>query len=157
MIKHRILALGLLALGMLVVLAASPVTTTSQVAAGNGYVCSVATVTGSWAFKTDGFYMQSGLLDGNALGIFEVFPDGKLKGKYDWQGVNGFYPGTAYEGTVRVNPDCTGTFRFHDVGSNDVVTQSIVIARSGREILGMMQDPAADVGTFRAIRLIEGD
>jgi len=156
MTKRRIVTLGLLTVVAFVTLiAVGPIAQMSKVSANNSRVCSIATIAGDWVFKTDGFYTQTGMVDGNSLGIFHVQNDGTLKGKYDWQGVGGFYPGTNYVGTASVNLDCTGTFSFHDVGSDQIVVQSIVIARSGREILGMMQDPTLDVGTFGAIRMRE--
>jgi len=156
--KRRILSFGLLLFAAFVgSVAVSPMARMSKVSANNRHMCSIATIAGPWVFKTDGFYSQSGMLDGNSLGIFNVRAEGTLQGKYDWQGPSGFYPGTQYEGTASVNPDCTGTFSFHDVGSDQMVVQSIVIGRSGREIWGMMQDPTLDVGTFKAIRMTEGD
>jgi hypothetical protein len=46
-----------------------------------------------------------------------------------------------------------GTLAFHDVGSNDIVSQSIVVARGGREMLGMFQNPSDALGTFKCERI----
>jgi hypothetical protein len=117
--------------------------------------CSTATIAGAWVFTANNLYLQDGTLDGNAMGTANYHVDGTLDGTYDWEGTGGFYPGIAYAGTLSVNPDCTGTISFHDVGDTYVVVQSIVIARSGQEIWGMFQNPADDVGTFKLTRITE--
>jgi hypothetical protein len=115
--------------------------------------CSIATIAGGWVFTTDLLYTKKGRLDGSALGTQNISNDGTLEGTYDWAGTSGFYPGNSYVGTVTVNPDCTGTISQHDVGSDVIVLQSILIAHGGQEIWGMFQDPTIDMGTFRMKRI----
>jgi hypothetical protein len=117
--------------------------------------CSIATIAGAWVFTTNNLYLPDGTLDGNALGTANYHMDGTLDGTYGWEGTGGFYPGTRYAGNLSVNPDCTGTLSFHDVGDTYTVVQSIVIARNGQEIWGMFQNPSDDVGTFKLTRIKE--
>jgi hypothetical protein len=126
---------------------------TPQVSANHeGHQCSISTIAGKWVFITDLMHSQQGTLDGAALGTFNVGADGTLQGKYDFEGTSEFRPGIEYVGTVSVNPDCSGAVSVHDVGSDQMVLQSIVIAHDGREIWGMFQDPAVTIGTYRAKR-----
>jgi len=102
-------------------------------------------------------YNSDGTVGGTALGVFKIDADGNLTGTYDSTFLGSppnFYPATNYVGTVSVNPNCMGTLSFHDVGSTDMIVQSIVIARSGREMLGMFQDPSDALGTFKCERVI---
>jgi hypothetical protein len=119
--------------------------------------CSIATIAGAWAFTTtDIMYNSDGTVGGTALGIFRIDGNGNLAGTYDSTFLGpapNFYPATNYVGTVTVNPNCMGTISFHDVGSDDIIVQSIVIARGGREILGMFQNPADALGTFKCERI----
>lgn len=127
---------------------------TPEVAVSSGaHRCSISTLAGAWVFITDLAHTQQGTLDRAALGTLNIGPNGTLQGKYDWEGLDGFHPGNSYVGTVSVNPDCSGTMSQQDVGSDVVVLHSMVIARDGREIWGVLQDPAIDVGTFRAKRI----
>jgi len=155
MTKSRIPVLGLIVVAVVAFVAATPSTQMPQVSANDKHTCSIATIAGEWVFTTNTLYQQNGMLDGNALGTANYGYDGTLSGKYDWEGTSGFYPGNNYVGTVRVNPDCTGTISQHDVGSDVIVLQSIVIARNGQEIWGMFQDPTMDVGTFTLKRVNE--
>jgi hypothetical protein len=101
-------------------------------------------------------YNSDGTVGGTALGVFKIDAEGNLTGTYDSTFLGSppnFYPATNYVGTVSVNANCMGAWSFHDVGSTDMIVQSIVIARSGREILGMFQDPSAALGTFRCERI----
>ena len=163
MINPRVFVLGLLSFALFAVLV--PIGSDAQglkdpVEDGFGrhsHECSIATIVGAWGFKTDGFYLPSGALDGYAVGIFKIQPNGTMRGKYDTEGPGGFIPGLVIEGSVVVNSDCTGTLTLQVVGANVTVTQSLVIAQNGKKILGMMQDPTIDIGTFTAIRLDEDD
>jgi len=157
MTKSRIPILGLIVVAVVAFIAATPFAQMSQVSANNKHTCSIATIAGAWVFTTNNLYLQNGMLDGNALGTATYGKDGSVRGTYDWEGTTGFYPGNSYVGTLSVNPDCTGTLSFHNVGSDQMVVQSIVIARSGQEIRGMFQDPTIDVGTFTAKRVSERD
>ena len=157
MTKSRIPILGLIVVAVVAFIAATPSAQMSQVSANNKHTCSIATIAGAWVFTTNNLYLQNGMLDGNALGTANYGEDGTVSGTYDWEGTSGFYPGNSWVGTVSVNPDCTGTISFHNVGDTQMVVQSIVIARSGQEIRGMFQDPTIDVGTFTAKRVSERD
>jgi hypothetical protein len=114
--------------------------------------CSISTIAGAWVFTTDVLYTEEGTVDGIALGIINIGIDGSYGGTYDWAGTTGFSLGNEFIGTVTVNPDCTGTVSFHSVGDTYDVLQSIVIAGSGQEIWGDFQNPADDVGVWRAKR-----
>ena len=121
--------------------------------------CSIATIAGAWAFTTtDLMYNSDGTVGGTALGVFKIDTSGNLTGTYDSTFLgpgDNFYPATNYVGTVSVNPNCMGTLTFHDVDDPaDVIVQSIVIARSGREMLGMFQNPSDALGTFKCERVI---
>ena len=167
--KSRIPILGLIVVAVVVVvvvtatpaqmsherLPRNPSETPEVAASTKAPRCSIATIAGDWVFTTNNLYLQNGMLDGNALGTATYGKDGSVRGTYDWEGTTGFYPGNSYVGTLSVNPDCTGTISFHNVGSDQLVVQSIVIARSGQEIRGMFQDPTIDVGTFTAKRVSE--
>jgi len=134
----------------------NPSAETPMVAATTkAHPCSIATIAGEWVFTTDVLYTQEGTVDGVALGTINIGMDGSYGGTYDWAGTSGFSLGNKYIGTVTVNPDCTGTVSFHDVGSSYEVLQSIVIARSGQEIWGDFQNPVDDVGVWRAKRITE--
>jgi hypothetical protein len=115
--------------------------------------CSIATIAGKWVFTTDLMYTNQPVLDGTALGTMNVGINGTIDGTYDWEGPAGFAPATNYIGTVTVDPDCRGTFSWHDAGSTVMVVQSIVIAEGGREYWGIFQDPTIAVGTFRGKRI----
>ena len=117
--------------------------------------CSIATIAGEWVFITDVLYTAAGTVDGIAIGTINIGMDGSYGGTYDWSGTGGAALGNNYIGTVTVNPDCTGTVSFHDVGDTYEVVQSIVIARDGQEIWGYFQNPADDVGIWRAKRVRE--
>lgn len=152
MTNARVFLLGLLALTGLAVLVPADAAAQST---GQSRECSVATIVGDWAFKTDGAYSSTGVLDGNALGILDIHADGSLRGKYDWQGPSGFFPGIEIKGTVTINADCTGTLNFENAGSDTIYTQSIVVAHNGKQFFGMLQDPAGSNETYTAIRVHE--
>jgi len=137
----------------------SPSETPEVAASTKAHPCSIATIAGAWAFTTtDIMYNSDGTVGGTALGAFDIDTNGNLTGTYDSTFLgpgDNFYPATNYVGTVSVNPNCMGTLSFHDVGSTDMVVQSIVMARSGQEILGMFQHPSDALGTFRCERISE--
>jgi hypothetical protein len=157
MTKVRIVMLGLIVAVVVAFVAATPSAQTVPASTTQKHTCSIATIAGAWVFTTHNLYQQNGMLDGNALGTANYGKDGSVRGKYDWAGTSGFYPGNSYVGTVTVNPDCTGTISQHDVGSDVIILQSIVISDGGREIWGMFQDPTNDVGTFTLKRVSEKD
>jgi hypothetical protein len=129
--------------------------TPKEAASTMAHPCSIATIAGEWVFTTDVLYTQDGTVDGVALGTINIGIDGSYGGTYDWAGTSGFSLGNKYIGTVTVNPDCTGTVSFHDVGDTYIVVQSIVIADGGQEIWGDFQNPADDVGIWRAKRVTQ--
>ena len=157
MTKARIAMLGLIVAVVVAFVAATPSAQMAQVSATQKHTCSIDTIAGAWVFTTHNLYQQNGMLDGNALGTANYGKDGSVRGKYDWEGTSGFFPGNNYVGTVTVNPDCTGTITQHDVGSDVLILQSIVISDGGREIWGVFQDPTNDVGTFTLKRVSEKD
>ena len=76
--------------------------------------CSTRMLAGRWMFATDvgkQTFFPGG--DITAIGTFRVDRAGNLKGKFDATVANfGFLPGVEFDGTVTVNPDCTGTLTF---------------------------------------------
>jgi hypothetical protein len=157
MTKARVAMLGLIVAVVVAFVAATPSAQMVPASANQKHTCSIATIAGAWVFTTHNLYQQNGMLDGNALGTANYGKDGSVRGTYDWAGTSGFYPGNSYVGTVTVNPDCTGTISQHDVGSDVLILQSIVISDGGREIWGMFQNPTNDVGTFTLKRVSEKD
>lgn len=119
-----------------------------------GHSCSIATIAGKWMFATD-IGNFPGDVHGTALGTLNIGRDGRWGGTFDYNGNDGFFPGLTYEGSVTVNPDCTGIAKFHSSDGADVV-QSIVIVRGGQEIWGAFQNPMV-IWAFKAKRISEGD
>jgi hypothetical protein len=106
--------------------------------------CSLRDVAGKWLFATSiGRQMLPNFppdKDITALGTMNVNRDGSMSGTFDVTVQDSFFiPGIRYEGSVVINPDCTGTVTFvTEVGS--ARTDSIAVV--GRnEMLGMSQDP----------------
>ena len=104
--------------------------------------CSTRMLTGRWMFATDvgkQTFFPGG--DITAIGTFRVDRAGSLKGKFDATVANfGFLPGVEFDGTVTVNPDCTGTLTFTTARGTSR-TDSIIVL-SGGHVRGMSQDPA---------------
>ena len=104
--------------------------------------CSTRMLVGRWMFATDvgkQTFFPGG--DITAIGIFRVDRAGNLKGKFDATiGNFGFLPGVEFNGTVTVNPDCTGTLTF-TTSRGTTRTDSIVVL-SGGYVRGMSLDPA---------------
>lgn len=92
-----------------------------------------------------------------ALGTLNFDIHGNMSGKYDFNvaGFPGNWSGTQ-AGKVTVNPNCTGimTFTWNDSTGEGTRLDSLAIARSGREILGMVADGSA-VWTYKAERINE--
>lgn len=116
----------------------------SHAAAGNG--CTVKAIAGQWLFATGIGRQMLGEpfppdKDITAIGTMNINRDGSLSGNFDVTVEDfGFIPGIVYDGSLTVNPDCTGTLSFvTSVGS--VRTDSIAVVNRN-EILGMSQDPA---------------
>ena len=122
---------------------------------GGRYGCSLRNVTGRWLFATSiGRQMLPDLppeKDITALGTMFIKRDGSISGTFDVTVEDTFFaPGVPYEGSVVVNPDCTGTLTFV-TGLGSVRTDSIaVVGRS--EILGMSQD-LANLWTYQVRRV----
>ncbi|HYJ41692.1 MAG TPA: hypothetical protein VEW08_12950 [Steroidobacteraceae bacterium] len=104
--------------------------------------CSNRMLVGRWMFATDvgeQTFFPGG--DITAIGIFRVDRAGNLKGKFDATIANfGFLPGVEFNGTVTVNPDCTGTLTF-TTSRGTTRTDSIVVLGYGH-VRGMSQDVA---------------
>ena len=118
--------------------------------------CSTVTIAGAWVFATDLGPIQGGGYV-TALGTLNFDTHGNMSGKYDFN-VPGF-PGNwsgVQAGKVNVNPNCTGimTFTWTDSTGEGTRTDSLVIARGGREIWGMVADGSA-VWTYKAERINE--
>lgn len=154
MLKIRTMAsvLGLAAAGGL------GLTFMSAVGAGSSNAeavsqCNVRTLSGSWFFATEvGHFPGPVPFSGDitAIGTMNIDPAGQLAGTFDATVSEvAFLPGTAYSGSVTVNPDCTGTLTF-ETSQGSVRTDSIVII-NGNEFWGMSQDPG-NLWTYRARR-----
>lgn len=117
--------------------------------------CTVRKVAGRWLFATSiGHQMLPGFPPGKditALGTMIIHRDGSVMGVFDATVEDtAFLPGIPYEGSVVINPDCTGTLTFV-TGAGSVRTDSIAIV--GRtEIIGMSQDPA-NLWTYQVRRV----
>jgi hypothetical protein len=115
--------------------------------------CSVKSLAGRWMFAT-GVGRQSAMPDRgdvSAIGIFSLDRAGKLTGKFDANMLNGApLVGVKFDGTITVNPDCTGELNF-STAMGDKRTDSIVVINS-REIAGMRRD-AQFVWTYQMRRL----
>jgi hypothetical protein len=104
--------------------------------------CSSRMLVGRWMFATDvgkQTFFPGG--DITAIGTFRVDRAGNLKGKFDATIANfGFLPGVEFNGTVTVNPDCTGTLTF-TTSRGTTRTDSIIVLGYGH-VRGMSQDVA---------------
>jgi hypothetical protein len=104
--------------------------------------CSTRMLAGRWMFATDvgkQTFFPGG--DITAIGTFRVDRAGNLKGKFDATVANfGFLPGVDFDGTVTVNPDCTGTLTF--TTSRGTTRTDSIIVLSGGHVRGMSQDVA---------------
>jgi hypothetical protein len=115
--------------------------------------CSVKSLQGRWMFAT-GVGRQSAFPDrgdASAIGIFSVDRAGKVTGKFDANMLNGApLLDVKFDGSITVNPDCTGVLTF-STARGDTRTDSIVVINS-REIAGMRRDPQF-VWTYQMRRL----
>ena len=134
---------------ILAVLAARP----DGVRANNrkGPMCSAQGLAGRWLFATDVGQFPDFGGDITALGTMNIDRSGHLEGRFDATvALVAFLPGNTYEGSVVVNPDCTGTLTFQ-TSENTGRTDSIAVV--GRdEIWGMSQD-TANLWTYRARKI----
>ena len=117
--------------------------------------CTVRKVAGRWLFATAiGRQMLPNFppdKDITALGTMVIQRDGTVSGTFDVTVEDTvFMAGIPYDGSVVVNPDCTGTLTFV-TGAGSARTDTIaVVDRS--EIIGMSQDPA-NLWTYQARRV----
>ena len=117
--------------------------------------CTVRKVAGRWLFATSiGRQMLPDLppdKDITALGTMTIERDGTVSGTFDVTIEDVvFMPGIPYNGSVVINPDCTGTLVFV-TGADSARTDTIaVVGRS--EMIGMSQDPA-NVWTYQVRRV----
>ncbi len=109
---------------------------------GNVEGCSARLLAGRWMFATDvgkQTFFPGG--DITAIGTLRFDRAGNLKGTFDATVANfGFLPAVTFEGSITVNPDCTGTLTFV-TGAGTSRTDSVVILGPGH-IRGMSQDVA---------------
>ena len=125
--------------------------------AGNG--CSVKSIAGKWMFATGIGRQSLGApfppgKDITAIGTMNINRDGSLSGTFDATVQDTiFLPGIVYDGSVVINPDCTGTVSFV-TSAGSVRTDSIVVLSRGR-MLGMSQDPN-NLWTYQIRRVAAG-
>lgn len=88
--------------------------------------------------------------DITAIGIFRVDRSGKLKGVFDATvAAYLFLPCVTFEGSLVINPDCTGTLSFV-TASGSARTDTIIVL--GDTIRGMSQDTTF-LWTYEAKRM----
>ena len=114
-------------------------------ALANDGACSTRAIAGQWVFATNVGRQMLGEpfppeKDITAIGTMNIDRHGNVSGTFDVTVQDfAFIPGIPYNGSVTVNPDCTGILDFvTGVGSQR--TDSIVVVNR-REMLGMSQDP----------------
>ena len=113
-------------------------------ALANDGACSTRAIAGQWVFATNvGRQMLGGPFppekDITAIGTMNIDRYGNVSGTFDVTVQDfAFIPDIPYNGSVTVNPDCTGILDF--VTSISQRTDSIVVVNR-REMLGMSQDP----------------
>ncbi len=109
--------------------------------AGDKNACNARSLAGKWMFATDvgrqNLFSAGG--DITAIGTFTLDRKGTASGSFDATVEElTFLPKVQFEGTLKVNADCTGTFTFV-TGAGTQRTDSIVILSPWR-IRGMSQD-----------------
>ena len=120
--------------------------------------CSVKTIAGHWVFATGIGRQMLGVpfpagKDITAIGTMNIAKDGSLSGKFDATVQDTFFlPENTYNGSVTVNPDCTGTLIFITSAGTARADSIVVVDR--REMLAMSQDPF-NLWTYQ-IRRISG-
>ena len=105
--------------------------------------CTVRKIAGRWLFATSiGRQMLPNFppdKDITAIGTMVIQRDGRISGTFDATVEDTvFIPGVPYEGSVVVNPDCTGTLSFVNGAGASRTDTIAVVSRS--EIIGMSQD-----------------
>jgi len=113
--------------------------------------CSVKAIAGRWIFATGIGQFPAYGGDITAIGTMNIDGRGGVSGTFDFTiALTGFKADASYEGTVRVEPDCTGTLVFQ-TSETTMRTDSIAIVGPG-EFWGMSQDPS-NLWTYRARRI----
>lgn len=111
--------------------------------------CSNRTLSGHYGFTIEGLASlgsQVGVLRGVAMTHFDG--EGHLS-QVDHVVVNGAPPPTEWNtgsGTYTINPDCTGTATINFPDGRSSVQLSLVVAREGREIHTVVNNPG--IGEF---------
>lgn len=143
--------LGTAALAVVTMLAALAAVGDGALAEGNTPMCSVSSLAGRWLFATDVGQFPALGGDITALGTMTVHRDGRVEGRFDATvALVGFLPGNTYDGSIVVNPDCTGTLTFVTSESTQRTDSIAIVSR--RDLWGMSQDPE-NLWTYRARRL----
>ena len=119
-----------------------------------GKACKTRDIAGKWIFATGIGQLLPPDTGITALGTMNITRGGEVSGKFDAT-IAGFefIPEVLYEGTVTVNPDCTGTLTFITSAPSER-TDSIAIVNR-RQMLGMSQDPT-NPWTYQVLRLTGG-
>lgn len=125
----------------------------ASAADGDGF-CSTKNLAGRWLFFTEVGQQSLGLGgDGDitALGTMNIDKEGNVFGTFDVTVADLFSaPDVGYDGTVTVNPDCTGTLEFTtDFGA--MRTDRIAVLDRD-EFRGMSLDPL-NLWTYWARRI----
>lgn len=113
--------------------------------------CSVEGLAGRWLFATEVGQFPDFGGDITALGTLNIHHSGRVEGRFDATvALVGFLPNNTYDGSIVVNPDCTGTLTFKTSESTER-TDSIAVV-SPHELWGMSQVPA-NLWTYRARKI----
>jgi hypothetical protein len=119
--------------------------------------CSIKTVVGSWVFASDvGTILGVGNV--TAVGTLEIKADGTGHGRFAFStnfGESGSFEDSTFDETLTVNPDCTAVAVVTDSQGGPPRTDNLVISRDGREMRGMVVDPADFLWTFKLERVHE--
>jgi len=111
--------------------------------------CSVATLTGNYAFSAPGFSTVSKSVKGNevpiaAVGVFALDGAGNVSTSYTLAFRGIITPGLTGTGTYTVNSDCTGSISFTG-GDAAGLNFNMVIIGGGAEIFGILASPTSTV------------
>jgi len=111
--------------------------------------CSVATLTGNYAFSNPGFTTPAKGVKGNqvptaAVGVFAFDGAGNISASYAIAFRGTTSQGQSASGTYSVNSDCTGSISF-TTGDAAGINENLVIIGGGTEFFGIVTSPTFTV------------
>jgi len=148
MMKKQSLRISMI-VSPLLILFCMPLSDSSAWAQSTNKTCSNRTLSGHYGFAIEGVASlgpQIGVLRGVAMTHFDG--EGHLS-QVDHVVVNGAPPPMEWNpgsGTYTINPDCTGTATINFPDGRSSVQLSLVVAREGREIHTVVDNPG--IGEF---------